>query len=47
MSGDGLTDIVRIRNGEVSYWPNFGYGNFGAKITLDNPLHFAHPDHFN
>src|SRR5262249_2334798 len=22
MSGDGLTDIVRIRNGEVCYWPN-------------------------
>jgi FG-GAP-like repeat len=21
MSGDGLTDIVRIRNGEVCYWP--------------------------
>jgi Salmonella virulence plasmid 65kDa B protein/FG-GAP-like repeat len=26
MSGDGLTDIVRIRNGEVCYWPNLGYG---------------------
>ena len=22
MSGDGLTDLVRIRNGEVCYWPN-------------------------
>ena len=36
MCGDGLTDIVRIRNGEISYWPNQGYGEFGAKITMDN-----------
>jgi hypothetical protein len=35
MSGDGLTDIVRIRNGEVCYWPNLGYGRFGAKVALD------------
>ncbi|MBN1981643.1 MAG: hypothetical protein JW795_08935, partial [Chitinivibrionales bacterium] len=34
MSGDGLTDIVRIRNGEVCYWPNLGYGYFGAKVTM-------------
>src|SRR5262249_35034988 len=26
MCGDGLTDLVRIRNGEVCYWPNQGYG---------------------
>lgn len=36
MSGDGLTDIVRIRNGEVCYWPNIGYGKFGAKVIMDN-----------
>ena len=36
MSGDGLADLVRIRNGEVCYWPNTGYGQFGAKITLGN-----------
>jgi RHS repeat-associated protein len=35
MSGDGLIDIVRIRNGEVCYWPNLGYGRFGAKVTMD------------
>jgi len=34
MSGDGLTDIARIRNGEVCYWPNLGYGHFGAKVTM-------------
>jgi hypothetical protein len=34
MSGDGLTDIVRIRNGSVAYWPNLGYGRFGAKVVM-------------
>jgi RHS repeat-associated protein len=36
MSGDGLSDLVRIRVSEVCYWPNIGYGCFGAKVTLDN-----------
>ena len=36
MNGDGLTDIVRIRNGETVYWPNMGYGKFGAKVIMDN-----------
>ncbi|MBE9128306.1 MULTISPECIES: SpvB/TcaC N-terminal domain-containing protein [unclassified Coleofasciculus] len=47
MSGDGLTDIVRIRNGEVCYWPNLGYGRFGAKVTMDNAPWFDAPDIFN
>ncbi|HSI78928.1 MAG TPA: toxin TcdB middle/N-terminal domain-containing protein [Lunatimonas sp.] len=47
MSGDGMTDILRIRNGEVCYWPNLGYGKFGAKVTLDNSPIFDHPDAFN
>lgn len=47
MSGDGLTDIVRIKNGEVCYWPNLGYGKFGAKINMDNAPLFDHPDQFN
>jgi RHS repeat-associated protein len=36
MSGDGLTDLVRVRNGEVCYWPNLGYGRFGGKVTMDD-----------
>ncbi|HEY3132259.1 MAG TPA: SpvB/TcaC N-terminal domain-containing protein [Acidobacteriota bacterium] len=36
MSGDGLSDLVRVRNGEVCYWPNLGYGRFGGKVTMDN-----------
>ncbi len=47
MSGDGLTDIVRIRNGEICYWPNKGYGHFGAKVNMDNAPVFDHPDNFN
>ncbi len=47
MSGDGLTDIVRIRNGEICYWSNLGYGKFGAKITFDNSPIFDHSDSFN
>lgn len=47
MSGDGLTDIVRIRNGEVVYWPNLGYGRFGAKVTMANSPVFDTPDNFN
>nr|MBA2714523.1 VCBS repeat-containing protein [Rubrobacteraceae bacterium] len=47
LSGDGLTDLVRIRKGEVCYWPNLGYGRFGAKVTMDNAPHFDHPDQFD
>jgi RHS repeat-associated protein len=47
MSGDGLTDLVRIRCGDVCYWPNLGYGRFGAKVTMDHAPHFDHPDQFD
>ena len=47
MCGDGLTDLVRIRNGEVCYWPNLGYGRFGAKVTMDSAPRFDHPDQFS
>jgi RHS repeat-associated protein len=47
MSGNGMTDIVRIRNGEVCYWPNLGYGKFGAKVAMDNAPVFDYPDAFN
>jgi hypothetical protein len=47
MSGDGLTDLVRVRNGEVCYWPNLGYGRFGAKVTMDGAPVFDFPDQFD
>lgn len=47
MSGDGLADIVRIRNSEICYWANIGYGRFSAKINMSNAPLFDHPDLFN
>ena len=47
INGDGLTDIVRIKNGSVSYWPNLGYGRFGAKVSMDNAPVFDHRGQFN
>jgi hypothetical protein len=40
MSGDGLLDIVRVRNGAVSYWPNLGYGHFGPRVIMDGLTDF-------
>jgi Salmonella virulence plasmid 65kDa B protein/Insecticide toxin TcdB middle/N-terminal region/Insecticide toxin TcdB middle/C-terminal region len=47
MSGDGLSDIVRVRNGEVCYWPNTGYGRFGAKVTMDLAPRFDNSERFD
>jgi RHS repeat-associated protein len=34
MTGDGLPDLVILRSGNVSYWPNRGHGQWGAMITM-------------
>ncbi|WP_205509916.1 toxin TcdB middle/N-terminal domain-containing protein [Longitalea arenae] len=34
MNGDGLADIVVITCNSVCYYPNLGYGRFGAKVTM-------------
>ncbi|MGD1841645.1 MAG: SpvB/TcaC N-terminal domain-containing protein [Thermonemataceae bacterium] len=47
MTGDGLTDIVRVRNGEICYWANKGYGKFSAKVSMNNTPLFDLPDQFN
>src|SRR5262249_60967203 len=47
LSGDGLSDLVRIRSGEVCYWPNLGYGRFGPKVSMDNAPWFDNPDQFD
>src|ERR1017187_3436883 len=41
MSGDGLPDLVRVRDGEVSYWPSLGYGRFGPRGAMDAAPRFA------
>jgi RHS repeat-associated protein len=47
MTGDGLSDLARVRAGEVCYWPNLGYGHFGARVTMDNPPWLDAPDLFD
>ncbi|WP_052423585.1 SpvB/TcaC N-terminal domain-containing protein [Nonomuraea candida] len=47
LSGDGLADLARVRNGEICYWPNLGYGRFGAKVTMDAAPLLDHPEHFD
>ncbi len=38
MTGDGLVDLVEVRNGSVEYWPSLGRGRFGDRIAmLDAP----------
>lgn len=41
MTGDGLQDIVAVYDGRVDYWPNRGYGRFGARITMANAPRFG------
>jgi RHS repeat-associated protein len=47
MSGDGLADLVRVRNGDICYWPNLGYGHFGPKVTMDAAPWFDEPEQFD
>jgi RHS repeat-associated protein len=47
MTGDGQADLVRVRNGEICYWPNLGYGRFGAKVSMDRSPHLDLPDQFD
>lgn len=47
MTGDGMADIVRIRSGEICYWPNCGYGNFGSKVAMDDAPFFDYADFFS
>lgn len=47
MTGDGLSDIVRIRHAEVCYWPSLGYGRFGRKVAMRNAPTFDHQELFD
>jgi RHS repeat-associated protein len=47
MSGDGLADLVRVRNGEICYWPNLGHGRFGAKVAMDEAPWLDDPAQFD
>jgi hypothetical protein len=47
MTGDGLSDLVQVRNGEVRYWANRGFGRFGTCVTMDDAPWFDAPDRFD
>ena len=46
MDGDGLADLVRLRNGEICYWSNLGDGRFGPKVSMDGAPVFDAVDQF-
>lgn len=47
MTGDGLSDLVRVGNGAVYYWPNLGHGRFGRRVTMAGSPVFAAADLFD
>jgi hypothetical protein len=42
MTGDGLQNIVLVYDGNVEYWPNLGYGNWGKRIHMRNSPRFPY-----
>ncbi|VAX04050.1 Putative insecticidal toxin complex, partial [hydrothermal vent metagenome] len=42
MSGDRLTDIVLIHDGNVEYWPYQGYGKWGDRVHMHNSPRFPY-----
>lgn len=47
MTGDGLSDIVLITYSSVCYYPNLGFGRFGAKVHMQMNGIFDAQDRFN
>ncbi|CAG1983724.1 unnamed protein product [Fusarium graminearum] len=47
MTGSGMSDLVEISVSSVRYWPNLGYGTFGAAVDMGNPPAFAAKDYFD
>ena len=42
MTGDLLQDIALVYDGNIEYWPNFGYGNWGKRIHMENSPRFPY-----
>ena len=42
MSGDGLTDIVLLHDGNIEYWPYQGYGQWGRRVHMHNSPRFPY-----
>ncbi|UZP36578.1 hypothetical protein NXS19_004394 [Fusarium pseudograminearum] len=47
MTGSGMSDLVEISVSSVRYWPNLGYGAFGAAVDMGNPPTFTTKDNFD
>lgn len=43
MTGDGLSDLVTVENGRVTYWPSFGRGRWGERVEMARPPRFPRP----
>lgn len=42
IAGSGLQDILLVYDGKTEYWPNLGYGNWGAPIFMHNSPRFPY-----
>ena len=42
MTGDGLTDIVIVHDGNVEYWPNLGHNRWGGRIAMRHAPRFPY-----
>jgi RHS repeat-associated protein len=42
MTGDGMQDIVLVYDGNIEYWPSFGYGNWGKRISMRKSPHYPY-----
>src|SRR3954453_18126987 len=42
MTGDGLQAPLLVYDGNVEYWPNLGYGNWGKRIQMQNSPRFPY-----
>lgn len=41
MTGDGLQDLVILRSGNITYWPNLGYGQWGQPVVMRQAPRFG------
>lgn len=42
LSGDGLQDIVLVYDGNIEYWPSFGRGKWGDRLSMRNSPRFPY-----
>lgn len=42
MTGDGMQDILLVYDGNVEYFPNLGYGNWGKRLHMKNSPRFPY-----